>query len=492
LTEPAAAETTHVLDSPDATQRIIRGGIIRTGSYFASLLAGIAALPFLFRHLGVVDAGRYATVLSLSGIVGGIVENGLGAVSVREYALRAGDDSQELMRDLIGIRMGLFAVATIVTLSFLAVAGYPGILIGGAAVALCGAALESLGSVYGVWLSTNLHLGTMAVMQLVRNVVATVLTIALVIAGAPLIAFFILLIAAGLSQFLIALWATRGVIPHLPSPHVRSWWAFARASLPYILAMGLGVVYLRIAMVLMSQLTSEEQTGYFGVAFRLLEIVTLVSVLSLSSAFPILARSAQSDPHRHRYAQRRLVEVASIIGVGIALVTVIGAPTIVHVLAGDDFGPSVAILRVMAVSLAAKFLIAAWAFALLSIQAYADVLKANAAALLAAIVLTFVAVPLGDGLGGAIAIAVADLTLVSGYAIALHRNGFGLTIPARTGVLILGSAAVAAALAMALPIDDAARAIFASIVYVTLLLGTGAVPSEILGLLPGRRARQVA
>jgi O-antigen/teichoic acid export membrane protein len=490
LTETSSVDPGHVLDSPGATQRIIRGGILRTGSYFASLLVGIAALPFLFRHLGVADAGRYATVLSIGGIVAGIVENGLGAVSVREYSLHDGAESEALMRDLIGIRMGLFAVASVITLAILAIAGYPSILIAGAALALCASACDSLASTYGIWLSTNLRLGTMATMQLVRNGVATVLTIVLVIAGAPLLAFFLLLIVAGLTQLVIAFWATRGVIPHLPSPHVRSWWQFARASLPYIVAMALGVIYLRVAMVLMSQLTSEQETGYFGVAFRLLEIVTLVSILSLSSAFPILARAAANDPHRHRYAQRRLVEVALITGMGIAIVTVTGAPTIVRVLAGTDFDASTPILRIMAISLAAKFVIAAWAFALLSIQAYGDVLKANAAALLAAVVLTVVIVPLEGGVGGAIATSAADLTLVAGYAIAMRRNGFGLAVPVRTAVAIVASAGVAAAAVTALPISAGPRAVIATLLYAALLLVAGAIPTEILGLM--RRTRQVA
>jgi O-antigen/teichoic acid export membrane protein len=489
---PGLEPPRHVLDSPEATQRVVRGGILRTATYFASLLAGIAALPLLFRHLGVVDAGRYATVLSLTGIVTGIVENGLSAISVREYSLRDGGESDVLMRELIGLRMGLFTAAAGISLGFLALAQYPAILIAGAAIALVGAAVESLASVYAVWLSTQLRLGAMAAMQLLRNVLAAVLTIVFVLLGAPLIDFFLVLVVAGFAQLALALWSTRGAIPHLPSRRVGSWWGVARASLPYVVAMALGVIYLRVAMLLMALLTSDDEVGYFGVPFRVLEIVTLVSVLSLSSAFPILARAASNDPARHRYALRRLVEVATIIGVWIGIVALIGAAPIVHILAGPKFDPSIEILQVLSISLAAKFLIAAWAFALLSLEAFADVLIANAVALVVAILLTLVLVPSDGGVGGAVSIAAADATLLAGYGIALRRNGYGLAMPGRAAITILGGGAAAAGIALALPLPDVVRALVATAIYAAVLLRLGVIPSEITAMLPGRRRTAAA
>jgi len=477
-----------VLDSPEATQRVIRGSLIRTGSYIVSILAGVASLPFLFRHLGVVDSGRYVTVITIVTMVISVVETGLWAISIREYSLRTAGERWGLMSDLIGLRMAAFAIAAAGALAFMIVAGYPQLLVAGVAIAAVGASLEVVSSAYGVWLSTSLHLGWLAAMQVARQAVAVVLTIVLVVLEAPLIDFFILLVAAGVAQFVVSYVATRRAIPHLPSRHARAWVALVRKSAPYVAAMVIGVVYFRTAMILMSLLSTDAETGYFGVPFRLVEIVTLVSILMMSSAFPILARSADRDRARHRYALSRLSDVALIIGAWVAVVCLVGAGFIIEVLAGPGFGPSVDILRLLTVSLATKFVVAAWAFALLSLEEYRGVLVANAAALVIAVTLTVLTVPALGATGGALATIVADVVLVVGYGWVLVRNRTDISLPKRTGGAVGLAVACSVGLALVVPLPGVARMALATLVYGAVLVLTKAIPHELAMALPWRRA----
>lgn len=477
-----------VLDSPEATQRVIRGSVIRTGSYIVSILAGVGSLPFLFRHLGVVDTGRYVTVITIVTMVGSVVETGLWAISIREYSLRSAAQRWGLMSDLIGLRTAAFGISAACALAFMVIAGYPELLLAGAAIATVGAALESVSSAYGVWLSTSLRLGWLAAMQVARQAVAVALTVVLVVLGAPLFDFFALLVIAGVAQFVVSYAATRGAIPHLPSRHVRAWVALVRKSAPYVAAMVIGVVYFRTAMILMSLLSSDTETGYFGVPFRLLEIVTLVSILMLSSAFPILARSADRDPARHRYALSRLSDVALIIGAWVAVVSLAGAGLIIEILAGPGFEPSVDILRILTVSLATKFVIAAWAFALLSLEEYKSVLVANAAAMAIALLLTVVTVPALGATGAAVATIAADLILVLGYAWILVRNRPDISLPKRTAGAVGLAVACSAGLALVAPLPDVARMALATLVYGAVLFLTKAIPHELAMALPWRRA----
>jgi O-antigen/teichoic acid export membrane protein len=479
-------DSAELLDSPEATQRVIRGSLIRTISYIVSIVAGVAALPFLFRYLGVVDTGRYVTVVTIVTAVGALVESGLAAISVREYSLRAPNERAVLMTDLLGLRIAAVGLSAACAVVFMVIAGYSSVLLVGAGVAIVGALLESVSSVYGVWLSTSLRLGWLAAMQVVRQVVAVILTVLLVVVQAPLIDFFALLLIAGFAQLVVGYVATRSAIPHLPSRNVRAWGRLVRTSGPYIAAMAIGVLYFRVAMILMSALSSATQTGYFGVPFRLLEIVTLVSVLMLSSAFPILARTATRDRARHRYALRRLSDVALIVGAWVAVVVLVGAGFIVELLAGSSFGPSVDVLRVLTVCFVAKFVIASWAFALLSLEEYRGVLAANIAATAVAIALTFLAVPPLGAMGGALATIVADITLVAAYGWVLVRKSDDVNFTRRTTVGVLLASACAAALALT-PIPDVPRMVLATVVFGGVLLITKSIPSELAMALPWRR-----
>ena len=129
-----------------------------------------------------------------------------------------------------------------------------------------------------------------------------------------------------------------------------------------------------------SVLSSATQTGYFGVAFRILESVTGVPPLLVSSALPILARSAHNDPDRFDYAGRRLVETMLLAGVGVALAVFLGAEFAVDLVAGPDFEPSVDVLRILAFALMGTFVIAARGYSLLSLGRLRAMLISNAIA----------------------------------------------------------------------------------------------------------------
>jgi O-antigen/teichoic acid export membrane protein len=483
--------TVDLLDSPESTQKVIRGGFVRTAAYLASVLAGVAALPFLFRHLGVVDSGRYTTVITIVTMVGSLAETGLAPVSVREYSRAGPEDRRELMAMLVGLRLTVVGVAALGALAFMIVAGYSPVLVAGAAVALVGALCESASSAYGAWMSANLRLGWLAGMQFARQIIAVVLTVALVIAGAPLFYFFALLLLAGIGQLVVSVIPTRGQIPYRPAFQRAPFVTFLRRSAPYLLAMALGVVYFRIAMVLMSVLSTDDQTGYFGVPFRLLELVTLVSVLLMSSAFPILARTAGRDRRRHRYALLRLSEAAVIAGGLVALAALTGAGVIVHVLGGPDFDPSAPVLRILAISLAAKFVIAAWAFALLSLEEYRGVLRANSVAIVLAALLAVVLVPAFDARGAAIATAIADVVLVVGYGIALVRSHSDVRLPVRTAAVVASAVAAAGLAAFLAPVGAVGRVVLAMLVYLAVLVLARAIPDEVAAAVPGGRLLRV-
>lgn len=478
-----------VLDSPDAATRVIRGSVLRSVVYLLTVVANLAALPLLFRHLGVDDSGRYVTVLTVATLVGAVVETGFSAVSIREFALRGPEDRRVLMSDLIALRGAALLACGLVAVAFLAIAGYPAEIVAGSALGVAGVFFEALSSTYSVWLSSTLRLGWMAGLQVVRQGVAVVATIGLIVAEAPLMAFFVALTIAGLAQVASALYATRGAIPHLPASRLAGGLELLRRCAPFVAAMALSVLYFRLAMILMPALSSDRETGYLGIPFRLLEIVTLISVLLLSSTFPIISRAAGTDSARHRYALLRLSEVAFAVGLYVSLIAFVAAPLIVEVVGGAGFEPATGLLRILSLSLAAKFLIAAWAFSLLSLDRHAEVLLAGIAATAVALVLSLVLIPALDAEGGAIATVAADLVLLAGYGWGLLRAPQRVALPWRRFGALAAATGIAAALVV-LPLATMPLVLAASAIFGCALWATGLVPGEVLAALPlARRER---
>ena len=155
--------------------------------------------------------------------------------------------------------------------------------------------------------------------------------------GAGLLALLALPIPVGLVLMLAAMAVVRGMMPLLPLFDTRAWWALARKVLPFAVASALSVLYFRLAVVLMSLLDPGTETGLYGAAFRVIEVLNPLPALLVSAALPVLTRAARDDRERLGYALDRLFQVALIVGLWMGLALVLGAEFAIRVLAGPDF-----------------------------------------------------------------------------------------------------------------------------------------------------------
>jgi O-antigen/teichoic acid export membrane protein len=451
-----------VLEPGEAGNKVIRGGAARTAAYVGGILVGLAATPLMVRHLGVDDFGRFVTVGSLIFIVTGLTEGGLSAIGVREYATRDADRRHRLIRNLLGLRAVLAVVAVAAAIAFGLLAGYDDVLLEGIVISSVGLALSAWFAVYVVPLTAQLRLGWLALLDFGRQALTSVAVVALVIAGASLTPFFAAApIATAVT--LVVIWTlVRGREPGRPSFDVGEWWGLLRDSLPYAAAMAVSVLYFRVGVILSSLISSEAQTGYYSLAFRIIELVSGVPWLLVGSAFPVLSRAARDDAHRLRYALGRTYEVSLILGAWVALAIGLGAPFAVEVIGGRDrFEPSIEVLSVLGGAMVGTFLIACWGHGLLTLRRHAALLGANVSAFVLGTGLAAVLISSHGALGAAIATTATELWLAAVYLVLLVRARPDL----RPRLLLAPAVALSAGIGLALP----------------LLLDLPSVPATLLG-----------
>ena len=128
--------TTDMLRSPEAGGKVIRGASVRALGYGAGVALTALGSVFLLRYLGVDDFGRYATVMSLVAIVGGVTDAGLTAVGARELPLRQSEgERRQLLANLVGLRLVLTPLGVLLACVFAFVAGYDDVLVFGTLLA---------------------------------------------------------------------------------------------------------------------------------------------------------------------------------------------------------------------------------------------------------------------------------------------------------------------------------------------------------------------
>ncbi len=468
------------LDRPEAGARVIRGGVIRALGYAANILLAAATVPLMTRHLGVADFGRFVTASSIVMIVAGVTEFGLSGVGTREYALADDTARRRLLGNLVGLRTLLTVVGLAFAYLLMLAGGYPSVVLIGMLISGVGVLLINTQQTFALVLTASLRWGLYSVFELVNTVVVAIGTVLLVLIGASLLPFFYVSAISSLAALLATVVVLRGHVALRPRFDLPDWRRMLRDALPYAAAATVGILYFRVAQIIVSAGSSAAQTGYYSTAFKVVEVISGTAFLMVGSAFPIFARAGRDDHERLGYAMGRVTDTALIAGVYLALSLLIAAPFVIQVLGGSSFKPAVPVLRLQAITLVATFLGATWSFTLLSLREHRSLLQANALALAIAIVLSLALVPSLGAEGAAIATAATEFALVGAYWWSLARSRARLRPSLALVPKVLLAAGAAGASALVLPLPSIALWAIGSGVYLALLLLLRAFPAELL------------
>lgn len=476
---------TDVLDTQEAGPAAIRGGAIRITGYAAGVLLSVGSAALLFRHLGVVDGGRYVLVTSVATIAVGLTEAGLSTLGVRELAQRPASDRTALLRNLLGLRLLLSCAGIVVACGYAAAIGYGDRLVVGVALAGIALLLQGTQTVLTVALQAELRLWAVTLADLVRQVTGVLGIVVLVLVGAGLLPFLGALVVAGASGVAAAILLLRGAAPLRPGFDTAFWRNLLALTLPFALASAIGTIYLRLGMVLIDRIADARETGLYALSFRIVEVAVQVPALAVGATLPILARAARDDADRLRYAVQRTLETSMTLGAFAAAGLVSGAPAIVAVVGGAEYAEAAAVLRWHALALAASFAYQPYAFALLSMGRTRAVLGTSLLALTVSAVATVTLASSLGAEGAAAAAALAECCLSLACAVLLPRHGGPrLSYAFLLRLLIVSGAGLAPALVLpAVP-----AALVGALAFVAVAWILGLIPPELREVLL-RRAR---
>jgi O-antigen/teichoic acid export membrane protein len=469
------------LDAPDTGLRVVRGGVARAVGYGLSLVLGAAASVFLLRHLGVVEFGRYALVMSLVGIVAGVTDAGLTAITTRELAVR--DDPRErrdVVANLVGLRIAITPIGVALVAGFAALAGYPQEVLAGTLIAGAGLLLINAQASLSVPLAVELRNVRLTFVDVTKQAIGTAGIAALAIAGASLLPFFAVQILIGvLILALTPLVVGRGYLM-LPRFHRTVWRRLVVEALPLAAAFVLGHLYFRVLMVIVSLLGTDRETGYFAASFRVFEFLATIPILLAGVGLPVIAAAAIRDPVRFEYVLRRMTEVGLLCGVFLAMMVAILAEPALVILGGEQYRPAAPVLRLQALALVGIFLSQVGFAALVALRAQREVALVTAVGIVLVLALGLALVPPYGAEGGAVAVAVGDAALAALVLWLVRRR-------VKRSALTAGfSARVAVATALALVpvlvpgIPDIAAAALSAAIFTGAVLLLRAVPSEVL------------
>ena len=344
---------------------------------------------------------------------------GLTSLALREWGAAEPSQRAERIRPLFGVRFAVVTIAAVCAIGFAALVDWPARMVAGAAIASLGLYGVVFTDLAIVGLAGSLRFRTVATIEVVRAAIGTVAIVALVIADAGLIAFFVAWTGAMLATALLAVRLAGPLVSRRPT--LVGWRTLLSETAPYAAASVVHVVYFRAAVVITSIEATARQAGLYATVFRITEFAAAVGSALAGTVTPVLAHGELNEPARFRRDAWQTVRNLALAGTAAAHVLGLGAPLIMQVIGGDATNGAVAVMRIQAPALIATFASFGMGAILLVLRRYRELLVINALALAIVVTAALILVPGHGAKGAAVAVLMGEWLVALAQASVLWR-----------------------------------------------------------------------
>lgn len=405
--------------------RVLRNLSILGLSQGIGIAISIVTVGILSRSLSLEDFGafNYAFALLSLGLV--LADPGLNTILVRDAA-QAPAHEAPLIQQAIGLKLVLALVITALVWA-------------GAFVFLDGAVRLACLIITAIIPLQALSLTSVAMqvrVQVARGVIAELsnrlpgfaLMLAALALGWGLAGVVASLVFGELTGLLAITALTWTIVAPRPRFDVRMWKQLLRAGLTIGGAAILSTLVNRVDFLMLERMSSLQELGYYGAAYRLPQLLERVPMLALATLFPLMARLALEDRAQLKAVYRWAAWRAVLVVIPLAGVAAAFAPGILHWWQGDAYIPAAPALRWLLLSTVCVYLAVVAGNVLIVLKQARVLLVVWLVAAPVNVALNWMWVPTEGAVGAATATFVTVAGVLVASLIAVERH---LAVPAR-------------------------------------------------------------
>lgn len=426
--------------------------------------SGLAGVAVSTRYLGRGDFGKLTVAIVFVSVFGFFTDAGLYTVAARELAKHP-ENGRRLLDNVFSIGVVMSAVAVVLAFAVMAVAyggGDEHLIRLGIAILAVQMLASPIGGTAAAYLVAHQRAAPMALAATLASVLFLAGLFVVVQADLGFTGLAACFAATGLVTLLLPVLALRG--QRLGFAFDRGLWT---QMLRWAVAQGgvlvLGVIYFRVDTFLLSFVSSDGEVGRYAVAYRVLEVLTVVPAYLMSTLFPEIARQQPHSARLNEIVQGALSSVWLAV-VPLVIIFVAFAAEVVAVAGGPAYADSASVLRVLIVAVALLFVNTVFFQSLVALNRQRNLFLLLLGVLAGNVVLNLLLIPPLGAMGAAISLLATE-----GVVLVLVLRIFATvgTVPRlRRPLRLLAAAVVAAGAALALrelvPFDRSAAGLDAS------------------------------
>lgn len=434
-------------------QKVARNSAVQVGGRFVTIAASLLTLMLLSRYLGPDGYGQYQVVLAFL-IITNFSDLGVNIIAVRH--LTAEDrDADEIMGNVLTLRTTMAVVSTVI-------ATVAAILLGGRdeigetviaiAVASLSFPLTVIAGTYAATFQAHLRMEFIALSSIVQAWVSVAGMSLVALFGGGLILMLVAYNAGALASSLVALYFVRKFIRPRFSFNPAFMRTLIRDAMPLAVAALLTVGYDRLGVLLLKWLTDNESVGFYGFAYRSIDLAVPLSVLFVGTAFPIMSRYfAEGNIADFKALYQRCHDLLSLGGMALVTVVVLFAEPLVQLLGGSEYDHAVTSVRVLAMAVPALWLGVLADYGLVAVGRQNALLWLAGCSMLINMVANLILIPIYGKEGAAAATVIAEMGMLL-PALYLLSRAVGEAPSFWVAGRLLPVAGVSALVAYALPL----------------------------------------
>ncbi|KKR88218.1 MAG: Polysaccharide biosynthesis protein [Candidatus Uhrbacteria bacterium GW2011_GWE2_41_1153] len=316
---------------------------------------GVLTVAILARHLGVEGYGQFTIALSFLSIFAVIVDFGLTLTTTQMISEHEADEPA-----LLG---NLFTLRILSAIIFLALAPVVAIFFPYDNIIQLSIAVGSFSYLFGT--TAQMFVGVFQKRMLMsRAVMAELANRTAVLIGvicAPIFNFsvvdivWLLVIGNGI-QLIIMLAQTRALVAFKPRLNLAIWKTIIKRSWPIGASIFFNLIYMRGDVVFLSVFRSNAETGIYGAAYKVVDVVSAIPVMYMGIALPLLVAAwSASRTNRFKDYMQKSFDFLSIAATPIIFGSIAVGVPIMQLIAGSDFTQSGQVLMILGPAAAIVF-----------------------------------------------------------------------------------------------------------------------------------------
>ncbi len=399
---------------------VARNSIIQLAGRLVTMGGALAILTLLSRYLGPYEFGQYQLVIAFLLLLN-VSDFGITTIAIRHLS-SSERDQDDVLGNVLTIRIALAVISTVLAIGAGLLLDYSGEATRAIAIASLSFPLNVFAGGYTVVFAAKLRMEYAVIGNIVQAIVTLVLMGAVALAGGGLVRMLIAYDIGFLANSIVCIaFARRFVRPTLRwnPAYARE---IARDALPLGVAVLLISVYGRIDVVLLKAFTSSESVGYYGFAYRAVDLAAPMSLMFIGSVFPLLSNhhvASERDDFRRLY--QRSQDVLTVLGLGLLTLMILFARPLVDVVGGAKYAPAVMNLRILAMAFGLIWLSNLVDYSLVAIGRQAVLLRIACVGLVVNVSSNLVLIPMFGRNGAAMATVITELAVLLPAIVLLSR-----------------------------------------------------------------------